>query len=65
MSPARVCAFNQRSGPARITMQPRRIRNNTRMEPKPVQLEEFETLLKSINDFWLMKVELPSKADAV
>jgi two-component system, chemotaxis family, response regulator Rcp1 len=30
---------------------------------KPVQLEEFENLVKSINDFWLIKVELPSKAD--
>jgi len=30
---------------------------------KPVQLEEFENLVKSINDFWLTKVELPSKAD--
>ncbi len=26
---------------------------------KPVQLEEFETLVKSINDFWLTKVKLP------
>ena len=32
---------------------------------KPVQLEEFENLVKSINDFWLTKVELPSKADEV
>jgi two-component system, chemotaxis family, response regulator Rcp1 len=32
---------------------------------KPVQLEEFEDLVKSINDFWLTKVELPSKADDV
>jgi chemotaxis family two-component system response regulator Rcp1 len=30
---------------------------------KPVQLEEFESLVKSINDFWLTKVELPPKAD--
>jgi two-component system, chemotaxis family, response regulator Rcp1 len=30
---------------------------------KPVQLEEFENLVRSINDFWLTKVELPSKAD--
>ncbi len=30
---------------------------------KPVQLEDFENLVKSINDFWLTKVELPSKAD--
>jgi two-component system, chemotaxis family, response regulator Rcp1 len=30
---------------------------------KPVQLEEFEELVKSINDFWLTKVELPSKGD--
>lgn len=26
---------------------------------KPVTLEAFETLVKSINDFWLMKVILP------
>jgi len=26
---------------------------------KPVQLEEFESLVKSINDFWLTKVVLP------
>lgn len=26
---------------------------------KPVQLEEFESLVKSINDFWLIKVKLP------
>jgi chemotaxis family two-component system response regulator Rcp1 len=26
---------------------------------KPVQLEEFEGLVKSINDFWLTKVKLP------
>jgi two-component system, chemotaxis family, response regulator Rcp1 len=26
---------------------------------KPVQLEAFETLVKSINDFWLVKVKLP------
>jgi CheY-like chemotaxis protein len=32
---------------------------------KPVQLEEFENLVKSINDFWLTKVQLPSKADDV
>lgn len=30
---------------------------------KPVQLEEFESLVKSINDFWLTKAELPSKAE--
>jgi chemotaxis family two-component system response regulator Rcp1 len=28
---------------------------------KPVQLEEFETLVKSINDFWLTKVRLPQR----
>jgi hypothetical protein len=27
-----------------------------------VQLEEFEGLVKSINDFWLTKVKLPQKA---
>ena len=26
---------------------------------KPVQFEEFESLVKSINDFWLTKVKLP------
>ena len=26
---------------------------------KPVQLDEFESLVKSINDFWLRKVKLP------
>jgi CheY-like chemotaxis protein len=26
---------------------------------KPVQLDEFEKLVKSINDFWLTKVKLP------
>lgn len=26
---------------------------------KPVQLDAFESLVKSINDFWLMKVKLP------
>jgi two-component system, chemotaxis family, response regulator Rcp1 len=29
---------------------------------KPVQLEEFEGLVKSINDFWLTKVKLPPHA---
>jgi two-component system, chemotaxis family, response regulator Rcp1 len=29
---------------------------------KPVQLEEFESLVKSINDFWLTKVKLPQSA---
>ena len=28
---------------------------------KPVQLEAFEALVKSINDFWLTKVKLPQK----
>jgi CheY-like chemotaxis protein len=28
---------------------------------KPVQLEAFEALVKSINDFWLTKVKLPHK----
>jgi chemotaxis family two-component system response regulator Rcp1 len=28
---------------------------------KPVQLDEFEGLVKSINDFWLTKVKLPHK----
>jgi two-component system, chemotaxis family, response regulator Rcp1 len=26
---------------------------------KPVQLDQFETLVKSINDFWLTRVKLP------
>ena len=28
---------------------------------KPVQLEAFEALVRSINDFWLTKVKLPQK----
>lgn len=28
---------------------------------KPVQLDAFEALVKSINDFWLTKVKLPQK----
>jgi chemotaxis family two-component system response regulator Rcp1 len=28
---------------------------------KPVQLDEFETLVRSINDFWLTKVKLPQQ----
>jgi chemotaxis family two-component system response regulator Rcp1 len=28
---------------------------------KPVRLDEFEALVKSINDFWLTKVELPQQ----
>jgi two-component system, chemotaxis family, response regulator Rcp1 len=28
---------------------------------KPVQLDAFESLVKSINDFWLTKVKLPHK----
>ena len=28
---------------------------------KPVQLEEFEALVKSINDFWLTKARLPQQ----
>jgi two-component system, chemotaxis family, response regulator Rcp1 len=31
---------------------------------KPVQLEAFESLLKSINDFWLTRVTLPSDRPA-
>lgn len=30
---------------------------------KPVQLEAFEHLVKSISDFWLTMVELPDQAD--
>ena len=29
---------------------------------KPVRLDEFESLVKSINDFWLTKVKLPQRA---
>jgi chemotaxis family two-component system response regulator Rcp1 len=29
---------------------------------KPVQLEDFENLVKSINDFWLTKAKLPQQA---
>jgi two-component system, chemotaxis family, response regulator Rcp1 len=29
---------------------------------KPVQLEEFEGLVKSINDFWLTRVKLPQQS---
>jgi two-component system, chemotaxis family, response regulator Rcp1 len=28
---------------------------------KPVQLDAFESLVKSINDFWLTKVKLPQQ----
>jgi two-component system, chemotaxis family, response regulator Rcp1 len=28
---------------------------------KPVQLDDFENLVKSINDFWLTKVKLPQQ----
>jgi chemotaxis family two-component system response regulator Rcp1 len=28
---------------------------------KPVQLDEFELLVKSINDFWMTKVKLPQQ----
>lgn len=31
---------------------------------KPVQLDAFETLVKSINDFWLTKVKLPKAQQA-
>jgi CheY-like chemotaxis protein len=31
---------------------------------KPGQLEEFESLVKSINDFWLVKVKLPQQAQS-
>ncbi len=29
---------------------------------KPVQLDAFEALVRSINDFWLTKVKLPSRS---
>jgi chemotaxis family two-component system response regulator Rcp1 len=31
---------------------------------KPVQLEKFESLVKSINDFWLVKAKLPQQRSA-
>ena len=31
---------------------------------KPVQLDAFESLVKSINDFWLTKVKLPQQTRA-
>jgi chemotaxis family two-component system response regulator Rcp1 len=31
---------------------------------KPVQLDAFEGLVKSINDFWLTKVKLPQRMEA-
>jgi chemotaxis family two-component system response regulator Rcp1 len=31
---------------------------------KPVQLDAFETLVKSINDFWLTRVSLPLQTEA-
>jgi chemotaxis family two-component system response regulator Rcp1 len=31
---------------------------------KPVQLDEFEAVVKSINDFWLTKVKLPSRSES-
>jgi chemotaxis family two-component system response regulator Rcp1 len=31
---------------------------------KPVQLDAFELLVKSINDFWLVKAKLPQQAHA-
>ena len=32
---------------------------------KPVQLDAFEALVKSINDFWLTKVKLPQQKQVV
>lgn len=31
---------------------------------KPVQLDAFENLVESINDFWLTKVKLPQQAES-
>jgi chemotaxis family two-component system response regulator Rcp1 len=31
---------------------------------KPIQLDAFEILVKSINDFWLTKVKLPQQAQS-
>ncbi len=30
---------------------------------KPVQLDDFEALVRSINDFWMMKVRLPRRSE--
>jgi CheY-like chemotaxis protein len=32
---------------------------------KPAQLDEFESLLKSINDFWLTQVKLPPRVRSI
>jgi chemotaxis family two-component system response regulator Rcp1 len=32
---------------------------------KPVQLDDFEALVKSINDFWLTRVKLPMQRERV
>ena len=32
---------------------------------KPVQLDDFEALVKSINDFWLTRVKLPMQREKV
>src|SRR5580700_4540864 len=32
---------------------------------KPVQLEAFESVVKSINDFWLTKVKLPRQTESL
>jgi chemotaxis family two-component system response regulator Rcp1 len=32
---------------------------------KPVQLDEFESLVKSINDFWLTRAKLPQRRERV
>jgi chemotaxis family two-component system response regulator Rcp1 len=31
---------------------------------KPVELDAFESLVKSINEFWLTKVKLPTRGQA-
>jgi DNA-binding NarL/FixJ family response regulator len=31
---------------------------------KPVQLDEFEALVESINDFWLSRARLPPRAQS-
>jgi CheY-like chemotaxis protein len=30
---------------------------------KPVQLEDFESLIQSVNDFWLTRVKLPRRQE--
>ena len=38
-----------------------KIKSSTIRKMQPVQLDAFEALVKSINDFWLTKVKLPQQ----